>query len=66
MRSSFSQPSVENGTIARVEPDVADLGDPRHSLTAALARDWHAVDPRPPQLLELLEALDGTLAQLFL
>ena len=41
---------------AGVEPGVADLRDPLDLLVAALAADRHLVDPRPVQLLELVEA----------
>ena len=40
---------------ARVEPRVADLGDARDLLPARLTADRHLVDPRPVELLELLE-----------
>ena len=38
-----------------VEPHVAHLGDPAHLLAARLAPDRDGVDPRAPQLLELLD-----------
>ncbi len=38
-----------------VEPDVADLADPGDLVAAGLAADRHVVDPRAPELLELVE-----------
>ena len=52
------------GNDAGVEPDVPDLGDPAHGLAARLAADRHLVDPRAAQLLEPVEARDGTLGEL--
>ena len=49
---------------ARVEPDVADLRDPADGLTARLAADRHLVDPRAPELLELVETGDRALGEL--
>ena len=49
---------------ARVEPHVADLEDPRDRFAALRAADRDAVDPRPAQLLELLEPLGGEVLQL--
>ena len=49
---------------AGVEPGVADLLDSLDPGVAALAPDADGVDPRPVQLLELLEARDGTLFEL--
>src|SRR5205085_9990546 len=51
---------------ARIEPDVADLGDALDPLAAARAGDRDAVDPRAAELLEPLEALERALAQLVL
>ena len=49
---------------AGVEPDVADLRDAPHGLVTRLAADRHLVDPRPAELLELLEPGDGALGEL--
>jgi hypothetical protein len=49
---------------AGVEPGVADLLDPLDLGVAALAADADGVDPRPVQLLELLEPRDGALLEL--
>ncbi len=49
---------------AGVEPGVADLGDPLDLGAAVLAADADGVDPRPVQLLELLEPRDGALLEL--
>ena len=49
---------------AGVEPDVADLRDAPHGLGARLAANRYLVDPRPAELLELLEPGDGTLHEL--
>ncbi len=45
---------------SRVEPHVADLLDALHLLVALLTADANLVDPRPAQLLELLEPARGT------
>ena len=47
-----------------VEPHVADLGDPLDRLVARSAADRHRVDPRPAQLLELLQPGDRALLEL--
>ena len=47
-----------------VEPDVADLLHALDRLAALLAADRHAVDPRPPQLLELVEPVERALLEL--
>ena len=47
-----------------VEPDVADLRDAAHALVAGLAADRHLVDPRPAELLELLESAERALLEL--
>ena len=49
---------------ARVEPGVADLGDALELGVARRAADPHGVDPRPVQLLELLEPRHGALLEL--
>ena len=49
---------------ARVEPDVAHLLDPSRRLAADLAADRDLVDPRAPQLLELVEPAERPLLQL--
>ena len=49
---------------AGVEPDVADLLDPDDGLAAGLAGDRHGVDPRAPELLELVKPLERALLQL--
>ena len=49
---------------AGVEPDVADLRDAPHGLGTRPAANRHLVDPRPAELLELLEPGDGTLGEL--
>ena len=52
------------GDDARVEPDVAHLGDASHLGAALLAGDRHLVDPRPAQLLQLLDSRGRPLEQL--
>ena len=47
-----------------VEPDVADLLHPLDRLAALLAGDRHAVDPRPAELLELVEPGEGAALEL--
>src|SRR5581483_412952 len=49
---------------AGVEPGVAHFRDAPHRLVAARAADDDVVDPGTVQLAELVEALDGALAQL--
>ena len=50
---------------AGVEPDVADLGDPRRPRSPHCSqRDRHAVDPGPAQLLELVEPVERPLLEL--
>ena len=47
-----------------VEPHVADLGDPLDLVAARLAADPDRVDPRAPELLELVDGAGGALEQL--
>ena len=49
---------------AGVEPDVADLLDAATSPPALLAADRDGVDPRPAQLLQLVEAAGRPLLEL--
>jgi len=49
---------------ARVEPRIAHLDDAFHLAVAGRATDAHPVDPGAVQLLQLVEARDGTLLQL--
>ncbi len=48
----------------RVEPDVADLEDPLDRLAARLTADPDPVDPRAPQLRQVVERVEGALRQL--
>ena len=62
--SGFCQPSVENGTMpasSQTSPTslTRSTGSPHSSQ-----RIGHAVDPRPPQLLELVEPVDRALLEL--
>src|SRR5205814_6597007 len=49
---------------ARVEPDVADLDDALDLRAAGLAPDRDAVDPGAVELLQPLDAPDGSLLEL--